>query len=129
MSTCKAVAKPSADEKLAGRIMKLVEKSQEQKILARGVKEVSKTVVADKAAVVILAADTAPVDVLSHLPVLCERHNCKYIWIESRSELGKAAGLPRSTGVVCVKKDAEANRVTEELFAKVVKKVPVIKSE
>ena len=54
---------------------------------------------------VILAADISPMDVISHIPVLCEDHNIPYIFVQSRAELGLAGGTKRPTSVVMVSRD------------------------
>lgn len=80
------------------------------KTLKRGVKEVVKALrkspqgVSSAAApgVVILAADISPMDVISHIPVLCEDHNVPYIFVSSRAELGAAGNTKRPTSVVMV---------------------------
>ena len=54
-------------------------------------------------------------DVISHIPVLCEEHNIPYVFLPSRAELGAAGSTKRPTSVVMVvptaggkKKDGEA---------------------
>jgi H/ACA ribonucleoprotein complex subunit 2 len=39
-------------------------------------------------------------DVISHIPVLCEDHNVPYIYVASRAELGIAGQTKRPTSVV-----------------------------
>lgn len=51
---------------------------------------------------VILAADISPMDVISHLPVLCEDHNIPYVYVPSRAELGAAGSTKRPTSVVMI---------------------------
>jgi H/ACA ribonucleoprotein complex subunit 2 len=41
-------------------------------------------------------------DVISHIPVLCEDHNIPYIYVPSRAELGAAGSTKRPTSVVMV---------------------------
>ena len=41
-------------------------------------------------------------DVISHIPVLCEDHNVPYIFVTSRAELGAAGNTKRPTSVVMV---------------------------
>ena len=43
-------------------------------------------------------------DVISHIPVLCEDHNIPYIYVKSRAELGAAGNTKRATSVVMVTK-------------------------
>ena len=41
-------------------------------------------------------------DVISHIPVLCEDHGVPYIFVPSRAELGAAGSTKRPTSVVMV---------------------------
>ncbi len=52
--------------------------------------------------IVVLAADISPMDVISHIPVLCEDHSVPYIYVASRAELGMAGQTKRPTSVVMV---------------------------
>jgi len=51
---------------------------------------------------VILAADISPMDVISHIPVLCEDHGVPYLFVTSRAELGSAGSTKRPTSVVMI---------------------------
>lgn len=111
------------------------------KTLKRGVKEVVKALRKSPASgptnqsfpgVVVLAGDISPMDVISHIPVLCEDVNVPYIFVTSRAELGAAGSTKRPTSVVMVtekraagaagKKGAEAvSEEDAEEFAEVYK--------
>ena len=108
------------------------------KTLKRGVKEVVKALRKSPPSgptnqsfpgVVILAGDISPMDVISHIPVLCEDVNVPYIFVTSRAELGAAGSTKRPTSVVMVtekrtggKKDKAADEADEaEDFAEVYK--------
>lgn len=65
--------------------------------------------------VVILAADISPMDVISHLPVLCEDHNVPYIFVTSRAELGAAGNTKRPTSVVMVSEQRTGSKKTEKI--------------
>ena len=41
-------------------------------------------------------------DVISHIPVLCEDHNIPYVFLTSRAELGAAGSTKRPTSVVMI---------------------------
>ncbi|KAI1335408.1 L30e-like protein [Xylariaceae sp. FL0016] len=122
-------ARPLADEKGTKKVMKCVRKAAKHKTLKRGVKEVVKSLRKSPAAgpntttspgVVVLAGDISPMDVISHIPVLCEDVAVPYIFVASRAELGAAGATKRPTSVVMVtekrvgggKKDLE--KVEEE---------------
>ncbi|KXJ90893.1 50S ribosomal protein L30e-like protein, partial [Microdochium bolleyi] len=104
-------ALPLADDKATKKILKTVRKAAKSKTLKRGVKEVVKSLRKSPAAgptntsfpgVVVLAGDISPMDVISHIPVLCEDVNVPYIFVSSRAELGAAGSTKRPTSVVMV---------------------------
>lgn len=83
------------------------------KSLKRGVKEVVKALrkspvqpanvaVTSPTGIVVLAADISPMDVISHIPVLCEDHGIPYVYVTSRAELGSAGATKRPTSVVMI---------------------------
>lgn len=45
---------------------------------------------------IILAADTAPLAILLHLPLLCEDKNVAYVYVPSKTALGRACGVSRA---------------------------------
>ena len=49
-------------------------------------------------------------DVISHIPVLCEDHGVPYIFVPSRVELGAAGNTKRPTSVVMISKTRTAKR-------------------
>lgn len=63
-------------------------------------KDVVKAIRKKEKGIVILAADVSPVDVISHIPVLCEENQIPYIYVRSRMELGIAAETKKPTSVV-----------------------------
>ncbi|KAI5797501.1 H/ACA ribonucleoprotein complex subunit 2 [Peziza echinospora] len=102
-------ATPLANEKVTKKALKTVKKGAKSKCLKRGVKEVVKAIRKAPAStssaphgLVILAADISPMDVISHIPVLCEDQNIPYIFVQSRAELGAAGGTKRPTSVVMI---------------------------
>ena len=60
---------------------------------------------------VVIAADISPIDVLSHLPILCEDKGIPYMYVKSRAEVGEACKTKRPTSCVLItvpsKKDAK----------------------
>ncbi|CZR52717.1 related to high mobility group-like protein NHP2 [Phialocephala subalpina] len=136
-------ANPLADEKVAKKVLKSVKKAAKNKTLKRGVKEVVKalrkspagTSVTSAPGIVILAADISPMDVISHIPVLCEDHNVPYIFVTSRAELGAAGNTKRPTSVVMVSESRSGNKKGEKIegeeeFADVYKElVKVVEKE
>ena len=49
---------------------------------------------------IVMAGDVSPIDVISHIPILCENKNIPYCYVRSRLELGAAAETKKPTSVV-----------------------------
>lgn len=101
------IATPLADKKLTKHLLKLVKKTIEAKELKRGVKQCVKFIrkedpATKKQRLAILGGDVSPIDVVAHIPVLCEERDIPYIYIPSRQALGQAAGTKRPTSIVLV---------------------------
>lgn len=43
-----------------------------------------------------MAADTEPLEILLHLPLLCEDKNVPYVFVPSKTALGRACGVSRA---------------------------------
>lgn len=46
--------------------------------------------------IVVLAADTSPLAILLHLPLLAEDKNVPYVYVPSKTALGRACGVSRA---------------------------------
>lgn len=44
---------------------------------------------------VVLAGDTTPLAIVMHLPLLCEDKNVPYVFVPSKTALGRACGVSR----------------------------------
>ena len=86
------------------------------KIVHRGVKETVKAVRKGSKGVVVIAADISPIDVLSHLPILCEEKEVPYIYVKSRAELGQACKTKRPTSCVLVVQPTKDDKKTKKSF-------------
>lgn len=51
---------------------------------------------------IIMSADANPIEILLHLPLLCEDKNVPYVFVPSKTALGRACGVSRSVIAVSV---------------------------
>ncbi|XHG08131.1 RNA binding protein snu13 [Aspergillus wentii] len=86
---------PIADEALTQSLLDLVQQASHYRQLKKGANEATKTLNRGTAELVILAADTSPLAILLHLPLLCEDKNVGYIYVPSKLALGRATGVSR----------------------------------
>ncbi len=65
------------------------------KQVKKGANEATKTLNRGIAEFIVMAADTEPLEILLHLPLLCEDKNVPYVFVPSRDALGRACGVSR----------------------------------
>lgn len=77
---------------------------KEKTYLRVGLKEVQRRIRRGETGIVVFAGDVSPIDIMSHLPGVCETKNLPYCYVPSREDLGSAMGVKRSAVVVLIKK-------------------------
>ncbi|CAO3686766.1 unnamed protein product [Rhizopus stolonifer] len=87
---------PLADATLTSTILDLVQQASHYKQLKKGANEATKTLNRGISEFVVMAADTEPLEILLHLPLLCEDKNVPYVFVPSKTALGRACGVSRS---------------------------------
>jgi len=86
---------PIADENLTNQILDLVQQASAYKQLKKGANEATKTLNRGVAEFIVMAGDTQPLEILLHLPLLCEDKNVPYVFVRSKTALGRACGVTR----------------------------------
>ena len=116
------IASPIAGPKLERKLFRITKKIFKYKGVRRGVKEVCKSIRKKHKGIVVFAADVYPVDVYSHIPVLCENNQIPYVFVKSRVELGLASETKRPTSVVMLQTPTEDESLQAK-FNKLAKKI------
>ena len=113
------ISNPLAGSKLTKKVLKTIKKASKAKMVRRGVKEarpaaaphaqrrpsraasasaqVVKALKKEEQGVCIIAGDISPIDVIAHVPILCEEKNIPYVYVPSKEELGEASSTKRPT--------------------------------
>ena len=108
------IANPLADKKLTKKVLKTVKAAAKEKAIRRGVKEVVKALKKGEPGFAVIAGDISPIEVIAHVPILCEEKNVAYVYVPSKEDLGAASGTKRPTSIVLVaSKPAFADTYTE----------------
>ncbi|KAG7664451.1 SNU13 [[Candida] subhashii] len=95
MSAPNPKAFPLADSALSQQILDVVQQAQNLRQLKKGANEATKTLNRGISEFIIMAADTEPIEILLHLPLLCEDKNVPYVFVPSKAALGRACGVSR----------------------------------
>jgi U4/U6 small nuclear ribonucleoprotein SNU13 len=72
-----SAAWPQADQALSQEILDLVQQATHYRQLKKGANEATKTLNRGISEIIVLAADTSPLAILLHLPLLCEDKNVR----------------------------------------------------
>ncbi|XP_028134416.1 H/ACA ribonucleoprotein complex subunit 2-like protein [Diabrotica virgifera virgifera] len=120
IANCNAISKPMASKKLAKRCYKLVKKAMKQKTYIRcGLKDVQKRLRKGETGIVLFAGDVWPLEIMCHLPIVCEDKNIPYVFVPSRKDLGAAMGVKRGCLTVLIKPHNEYKDSFDELSEEV----------
>lgn len=88
-----SAAWPVADAALSQEILDLVQQASHYRQLKKGANEATKTLNRGISEIVILAADTEPLAILLHLPLLCEDKNTPYVSAAQERDASTANGF------------------------------------
>jgi len=88
-------AYPLAPADLTTKLLDMVQQAGSYKQLKKGANEATKTLNRGISELIILTADAEPIEILLHLPLLCEDKNVPYVFLPSKVALGRACGVTR----------------------------------
>ncbi|KAJ2221897.1 RNA binding protein snu13 [Coemansia sp. RSA 1722] len=107
---------PLADATLANTLLDLVQQASHFKQLKKGANESTKTLNRGISEFIVMAADCEPLEILLHLPLLCEDKNVPYVFVPSKTALGRACGVSRPI-VACSVTTNEASDLKSQIRA------------
>ncbi|KAH8293421.1 hypothetical protein KR054_000243 [Drosophila jambulina] len=111
-----AIAKPMAGKKLAKKCYKLVKKAMKHKTFLRnGLKDVQTRLRKGETGICIFAGDVTPVDIMCHLPAVCEEKGIPYAYTPSRADLGAAMGVKRGTVALLIRQNDDYKDLYDEV--------------
>lgn len=96
------ISQPMASKKLNKKILKLIKKTHKEKkdLVLSGKKRVEKALRKKETGLCIFAGDVSPVEIMCHLPAVCEDNDVSYCYIPSKKDIGEALG--RKKPCICV---------------------------
>jgi len=109
-------AYPLADAGLTQKILELVQQAANYKQLRKGANEATKTLNRGISEFIVMAADAEPLEILLHLPLLCEDKNVPYVFERSKQALGRACGVSRAV-IACSVTVNEGSQLKPQITA------------
>jgi len=109
-------AYPLADPALTQKILELIQQAANYKQLRKGANEATKTLNRGISEFIVMAADAEPLEILLHLPLLCEDKNVPYVFVVSKQALGRACGVSRAV-IACSVTVNEGSQLKPQISA------------
>ncbi|MEM2137589.1 MAG: 50S ribosomal protein L7Ae [Candidatus Anstonellaceae archaeon] len=87
--------------------------------IRKGANETTKAVESGNAALVVIAEDVDPEEVVLHIPMICGEKNIPYCYVPTKKELGAAAGLSVPSAAIAIEKAGNAAELVKDIAGKV----------
>jgi U4/U6 small nuclear ribonucleoprotein SNU13 len=113
-TTINPKAVPLSDGELSVKILDLIGQAANYKQIKKGANEATKTLNRGQSEFIVLAADAEPLEILLHLPLLCEDKNVPYVFVPSKVSLGRACGVSRSV-IACSILTHEGSAISQQV--------------
>ena len=84
--------------------------------IRKGTNEVTKALEKGLAKLVVYAKDVQPQEIVMHLPILAKEKNVPCVEVDSKEELGAAAGVGMPTASVAVVNEGEARKIIAQIL-------------
>jgi large subunit ribosomal protein L7Ae len=97
------------------KALEAVEVAKNTGKIKKGTNEATKALERGTAKLVVFAKDVQPAEIVVHLPVLAKEKGIPCVQVNSKEELGTAAGIGVPTGAVAVIAEGDAKKIIEEL--------------
>ncbi len=106
-------------KELVDKTYEVVELARDSGKIRKGTNEVTKLVERGETALVVMAEDVEPQEILLHMPLLCEEKGVPYAYVPSKQELGIASGLGKATASVAIVDPGKGKPNLDDLVSKV----------
>ena len=67
-----------------------------------------------KRGIVILAGDISPIELVAHIPIMCENNGVAYIYVKTKDDLAKASLSKRATTIFMLMRPSSSHELKNE---------------
>jgi large subunit ribosomal protein L7Ae len=99
------------------KALQVVQVAKDSGKIRKGTNESTKAIERGIAKLVLIAEDVEPPQVVAHLPILCEERKIPYIFVPSKLDLGRSAGIDVGCAAVSVIEAGEGTNTLKDIAA------------
>ncbi|MGA2460494.1 MAG: 50S ribosomal protein L7Ae [Candidatus Bathyarchaeia archaeon] len=103
-------------KELADKAYQLVQVAKDSGKVRKGTNESTKAIERAVAKLVLIAEDVDPPQVVAHLPILCEERKISYLFVPSKLELGRSAGIDVGCAAISILDGGEGSKTLKEII-------------
>lgn len=97
------------------KVFEAIELAKSSGKIKKGSNEVTKALERGNAKLVITSKDVSPPEIIMHIPLLAKEKEVPFAQVDSKTELGAAAGLTKGTAAVAIVDEGGAKDLIKEL--------------
>jgi large subunit ribosomal protein L7Ae len=101
---------------LSDKVLQAIEMARNTGKIRKGTNESTKAIEKGIAQLVVIADDVEPKEIVMHLPALCEEKKIPYVYVPSKLELGKAAGIDVSSASISIVEPGEGKDLLKTIL-------------
>jgi large subunit ribosomal protein L7Ae len=102
-------------KELSEKALQVVQVAKDSGKVRKGTNESTKAIERAVARLVLIAEDVDPPQVVAHIPILCEERKIPYLFVPSKLDLGRAAGIDVGCAAVTVLEAGEGSKSLKEV--------------
>ena len=106
-------------KEIIDKALEAVEIAKNTGKIKKGINETTKVVEKGIAKLVLFAKDVSPEEVIMHLEPLCKEKGIPLIKVNTKEELGTAAGLSVATSSVAIVNEGDSKKLIKEITEKI----------
>jgi large subunit ribosomal protein L7Ae len=102
-------------KEIIDKALQVVQVAKDSGKIRKGTNESTKAIERGIAKLVLIAEDVEPPQVVAHLPILCEERKIPYIFVPSKLDLGRSAGIDVGCAAVSVIEAGEGANTLKDI--------------
>lgn len=104
-------------KEIAEKAFQAVQVAKDTGKIRKGTNETTKAIERGIAKLVLIAEDVDPPQVVAHLPIICEERKIPYIFVPTKLELGRSAGIEVGSAAISIVEPGEASEAVKGLIS------------
>lgn len=112
----KSYIKFSVSKELSDKVLQLLEMAKNSGKIRKGTNEATKAIEKSAAQLVVIAEDVEPEEIVMHLPALCDEKKVPYVFVPSKQEIGRSAGIDKAMAAAAIVEAGEGKNLLKEII-------------